>query len=111
MGKRSPKFKSSKDGNGSGVGSSLVDGGPASEKATPYKGKFLLHEARPEDANKKCIVIDLDETLVHSSFKVRPTKSDYGGDPNTVTIEILALLLAELFELPTSITLLTICYR
>jgi TFIIF-interacting CTD phosphatase-like protein len=48
----------------------LVDGEKASEKATPYKGKFLLHEARQEDANKKCIVIDLDETLVHSSFKV-----------------------------------------
>jgi RNA polymerase II subunit A small phosphatase-like protein len=47
-----------------------VDGAPASEKATPYKGKFLLPDPKPEDVNKKCIVIDLDETLVHSSFKV-----------------------------------------
>jgi hypothetical protein len=29
-----------------------------------------LPDPKPEDVNKKCIVIDLDETLVHSSFKV-----------------------------------------
>ena len=32
--------------------------------------KALLPDIRPEEADKKCIVIDLDETLVHSSFKV-----------------------------------------
>jgi hypothetical protein len=69
LGKRSSKFKSSKDGSAA-AGCSLVDGAPASEKATPYKGKFLLPDPKPEDVNKKCIVIDLDETLVHSSFKV-----------------------------------------
>lgn len=68
LGKRSSKFKSSKDGSAA-AGCSLVDGAPASEKATPYKGKFLLPDPKPEDVNKKCIVIDLDETLVHSSFK------------------------------------------
>ena len=31
---------------------------------------LLFQEIRPDDANKMCIVIDLDETLVHSSFKV-----------------------------------------
>jgi len=31
--------------------------------------KVLLPELLPMDANKKCLVIDLDETLVHSSFK------------------------------------------
>lgn len=31
--------------------------------------KFLLPPVRPSDANKKCLIIDLDETLVHSSFK------------------------------------------
>ncbi|WKX89863.1 hypothetical protein Q1695_009033 [Nippostrongylus brasiliensis] len=31
--------------------------------------KFLLPPVRPTDANKKCLIIDLDETLVHSSFK------------------------------------------
>ncbi|KHJ93971.1 Dullard-like phosphatase domain protein [Oesophagostomum dentatum] len=31
--------------------------------------KYLLPPVRPSDANKKCLIIDLDETLVHSSFK------------------------------------------
>ncbi|KAJ8385142.1 hypothetical protein AAFF_G00192830 [Aldrovandia affinis] len=29
----------------------------------------LLHEVMPQDQGKICVVIDLDETLVHSSFK------------------------------------------
>ncbi|RUS91169.1 hypothetical protein EGW08_001082, partial [Elysia chlorotica] len=32
--------------------------------------KYLLPPVRHQDMNKKCVVIDLDETLVHSSFKV-----------------------------------------
>lgn len=32
--------------------------------------KLLLPPLRPCDINKKCLIIDLDETLVHSSFKV-----------------------------------------
>lgn len=31
--------------------------------------KYLLPAVRHQDMHKKCIVIDLDETLVHSSFK------------------------------------------
>ena len=31
---------------------------------------FLLPPASHQDVQKKCMVIDLDETLVHSSFKV-----------------------------------------
>jgi len=31
--------------------------------------KYLLPTVRHSDMNKKCVVIDLDETLVHSSFK------------------------------------------
>lgn len=31
----------------------------------------LLPPVRHQDVYKKCMVIDLDETLVHSSFKVR----------------------------------------
>ncbi|XP_078282381.1 CTD (carboxy-terminal domain, RNA polymerase II, polypeptide A) small phosphatase-like a isoform X1 [Rhinoraja longicauda] len=31
--------------------------------------KYLLPEMRVSDVGKKCVVIDLDETLVHSSFK------------------------------------------
>lgn len=32
--------------------------------------QFLLPPVRHQDMHKKCMVIDLDETLVHSSFKV-----------------------------------------
>lgn len=31
---------------------------------------FLLPACLPQDRSKPCMVIDLDETLVHSSFKV-----------------------------------------
>lgn len=34
------------------------------------KQKFLLPPIRPEHKGKKCLVLDLDETLVHSSFKI-----------------------------------------
>lgn len=33
--------------------------------------RYLLPASRNQDADRKCVVIDLDETLVHSSFKVR----------------------------------------
>lgn len=32
--------------------------------------RYLLPPIRHQDMHKKCMVIDLDETLVHSSFKV-----------------------------------------
>lgn len=32
--------------------------------------QYLLPAIRHQDMHKKCMVIDLDETLVHSSFKV-----------------------------------------
>lgn len=32
--------------------------------------RHLLPQIRHQDMHKKCMVIDLDETLVHSSFKV-----------------------------------------
>jgi len=34
-----------------------------------FHEKFLLPPVRPSDLGKKCLIIDLDETLVHSSFK------------------------------------------
>lgn len=36
--------------------------------AQKYSGKYLLPTRKPSD-NRICLVIDLDETLVHSSFK------------------------------------------
>ena len=41
---------------------------------TPIEAqKYLLPPIRPEFKGKKCLVLDLDETLVHSSFKVCST--------------------------------------
>lgn len=47
--------------------------GPSSMVSTPEPpGKWLLPPIRPEFRGRKCLVLDLDETLVHSSFKVSP---------------------------------------
>ncbi|XP_068603926.1 CTD (carboxy-terminal domain, RNA polymerase II, polypeptide A) small phosphatase-like a isoform X2 [Brachionichthys hirsutus] len=45
---------------------------PPEENGSPPKPpvKFLLPEVSIADYGKNCVVIDLDETLVHSSFKV-----------------------------------------
>uniref|UniRef100_A0A8C2CV64 protein-serine/threonine phosphatase n=1 Tax=Cyprinus carpio TaxID=7962 RepID=A0A8C2CV64_CYPCA len=45
---------------------------PVEENGAPPKPpeKYLLPEVNINDYGKKCVVIDLDETLVHSSFKV-----------------------------------------
>ncbi|XP_059357991.1 CTD small phosphatase-like protein isoform X2 [Carassius carassius] len=44
---------------------------PVEENGAPPKPpeKYLLPEVNINDYGKKCVVIDLDETLVHSSFK------------------------------------------
>ncbi|XP_061112285.1 CTD small phosphatase-like protein isoform X2 [Conger conger] len=44
---------------------------PVEENGTVPKppAKYLLPEMNTSDYGKKCVVIDLDETLVHSSFK------------------------------------------
>lgn len=36
----------------------------------PPRNGWLLPPLTPENRHKKCLVLDLDETLVHSSFKV-----------------------------------------
>lgn len=33
------------------------------------QGNYLLPTPRQDHISKKCVVVDLDETLVHSSFK------------------------------------------
>ncbi|KAJ3398447.1 hypothetical protein CcCBS67573_g03363 [Chytriomyces confervae] len=40
---------------------------------TPNGQPYLLPLLDPQDVGKKCLVLDLDETLVHSSFKAVPT--------------------------------------
>jgi len=44
------------------------------EKVTkkPIRRPSLLPELHPDDTGKKCLVLDLDETLVHSSFRAVP---------------------------------------
>jgi len=42
----------------------------------PYQGSDVLPPMDPRDKGKKCLVLDLDETLVHSSFKPVPN-ADY----------------------------------
>jgi RNA polymerase II subunit A small phosphatase-like protein len=64
---RSNRPKSIAGDGGGNLPGGLVGG----EAGSPSLGeeKPLLGELRPEDTHKKCLVIDLDETLVHSSFK------------------------------------------
>jgi len=45
---------------------------PTPVTITAQSQKFLLAPLPPEDVNKKTLVLDLDETLVHSSFKPIP---------------------------------------
>jgi RNA polymerase II subunit A small phosphatase-like protein len=39
-------------------------------QAAPEQKQWLLPPVRPEHQGRKCLVLDLDETLVHSSFKL-----------------------------------------
>jgi len=43
--------------------------GRCSPPLSPGSPRYLLPPVRHQDMHKKCMVIDLDETLVHSSFK------------------------------------------
>ena len=56
--------------HGGGSNASSGDTPDNINKSSKAPQKALLPEVRPNEADKKCIVIDLDETLVHSSFKV-----------------------------------------
>jgi len=49
------------------------EGSPVREGPDGSSQKWLLPPKRSEFTGKKCLVLDLDETLVHSSFKVRAT--------------------------------------
>ncbi|KAK0123013.1 hypothetical protein ONS96_010026 [Cadophora gregata f. sp. sojae] len=43
---------------------------PASPEPAEQKSQWLLPPIAPRFQGKKCLVLDLDETLVHSSFKI-----------------------------------------
>ncbi|CAI2315408.1 unnamed protein product [Caenorhabditis sp. 36 PRJEB53466] len=53
--------------NGSGDGPTPYE--KIANESVSINEKPLLPPLLPQDTNKKCLVIDLDETLVHSSFK------------------------------------------
>lgn len=58
-----PPLPQSNDSTGASRETSIV--------STPEQNvKWLLPPMRPEHRGRKCLVLDLDETLVHSSFKV-----------------------------------------
>jgi len=79
LGKKSAKYKGGKKGResfsaGKGAGGSGASGSgdlcsDSKQNSQSKSTKQLLPEIRADDVGKKCIVIDLDETLVHSSFK------------------------------------------
>jgi carboxy-terminal domain RNA polymerase II polypeptide A small phosphatase len=48
--------------------STLIESTPVFAPDQPQR--FLLPPQAPEHKGRKCLVLDLDETLVHSSFKV-----------------------------------------
>merc|ERR1712150_342748 len=64
---------SSSMGKGKGIGGAGASGSGdlclEKQNSQSKSTKQLLPEIRSDDVGKKCIVIDLDETLVHSSFK------------------------------------------
>lgn len=80
-------------GAGAGAGVLAAGAGVAAEHAgqdasavsTPEPAqKWLLPPITPQFSGKKCLVLDLDETLVHSSFKVSILVSD-SNDGSSLT--------------------------
>ncbi|KAK6618940.1 hypothetical protein RUM44_003321 [Polyplax serrata] len=59
----------SRNSNSKGSESSLNNQENSFAPANPETPRYLLDAIRKQDIHKKCMVIDLDETLVHSSFK------------------------------------------
>lgn len=54
---------------GSSTKASVDSDGRYSPQLSPGQPRYLLPQVRTSEMHKKCMVIDLDETLVHSSFK------------------------------------------
>lgn len=56
---------------GAGVAAQQAGHEPSAVSTPEPPQKWLLPPVAPQFSGKKCLVLDLDETLVHSSFKVR----------------------------------------
>ena len=52
-------------------GQETATSGPSAVNTPSDKQRWLLPPLQPHFQGRKCLVLDLDETLVHSSFKVR----------------------------------------
>nr|AAI22183.1 CTD (carboxy-terminal domain, RNA polymerase II, polypeptide A) small phosphatase-like a [Danio rerio] len=70
---------------------------PAEDNSSPPKppAKYILPEVSINDYGKNCVVIDLDETLVHSSFK--PSLAKY-ADPVADLLDQWGVFRARLFR-------------
>ena len=68
-------------GSGAGGGGYESEEGEQNGRCSPLlqqmQAKYLLPIPQFHDGHKKCMVIDLDETLVHSSFKVSKNRANY----------------------------------
>lgn len=64
--------------------------------------KFLLPPQAPEFKGKKCLVLDLDETLVHSSFKASNARRD-SWDINNSNYPVQQILHQADFTIPVEI--------
>ncbi|KAL1843726.1 hypothetical protein VTJ49DRAFT_107 [Mycothermus thermophilus] len=53
-----------------GQNNALVESGSSAFPPDQPQQRFLLPPQAPEHKGRKCLVLDLDETLVHSSFKI-----------------------------------------
>jgi len=62
-----------------------ADAGVATEPVVEQK--YLLGPVEPHLQGRKCLVLDLDETLVHSSFKVRPGSDACSAMPVNISID------------------------
>jgi len=65
------RTKSNQNGGSiEGLSSTQTIGQASGLTCNNSQNRYLLPPVRHSDMHKKCMVIDLDETLVHSSFKV-----------------------------------------
>lgn len=62
---------------GAGVAAQHASQDPSAVSTPEPTQKWLLPPITPQFSGKKCLVLDLDETLVHSSFKVSMIAHEY----------------------------------
>lgn len=71
----------------------------SSTGASQENQQWLLKPLEPRDRGKKCLVLDLDETLVHSSFKVIALHASRPTAPLTTSRSFIKLISQSLSRL------------